>query len=248
MIELLCSRCETANAVPDETRSWAVRCASCEGDLAASRQVLYLVADSPALGGPQTRRGLQQAVTRGILRPDMWISEEGGPWFRSRERPDLFEHPPRVRAPAAARRRPASRATPRESRRASGAVPGSVLAMAILNQIGGAILLILTIPAFAILASLSGAAALAAVAFLLIPGVVLFGLASGLKKGSGAAQVIQLCFAGLLGVYMLFAIAEGPPLLALLGLGIVALPFFLLLNREAREFFRGGSGDFRPYS
>jgi len=237
MLELHCTACGRANAVTDAQKLDDRRCAECAGSLDEERPVRYFVADRGHSHGPLLYRDLVHGVAMRTLTPDMLLSEESGPWVRAAERSDLFPYAP------TGTHRSASRApVPREH---VPAPPGPVQTMAVLQFLLGILSLVLSFVGFAFLASFHAVAEGFGVLLLLVViGVGHILMAKGLRSRSVVARNLQLGLAVLAGSSLLVQLAEGQGGAFALLLGLfVALPFLLLLNAEARAWFKGEDAD-----
>lgn len=245
MLELRCPACGRANTVLDDSALDRVRCAECAGALQRDTWIRYRVAGPGRGWGAQVHSDLLFRVSGGSLTPSMRLSEEGGPWFRAGEREDLF-----AAAPPTVRRTPAH-APSRGMRplrvgrtRSAGVrrrVPDSVAAMASLCKLLGILILLLAVGGFFLAASFGAAGAGMTVFFVLIGlGWAQIAIGDALKRGAAAARAIQLGFAVLAGIIYLYGAGEGAggPFLLLGGM-FVAMPFLLLLNKEANAWFDG---------
>ena len=237
MRELRCPACGRANVVDAEASLDRVRCAACEGALDGEYEVRYFVAEGRHVRGPQVRRALAHSAALGTLRPDMLLSEEGGPWVLAAERADLFEGvrvPPPYRHVVAQRRLRTSIGGVRR-------IPGGVNTMAALDVIGAVFFLLLGIASLAVAGTMRGAGGVlgASLLFFLVS-FVLFALRKQLRLGSLVARNVQLVLATLACILVLAWVVNGLPLgIALLGALAAALPFALLRSRDANAFFRG---------
>ncbi len=251
MLELRCPACGRANAVLDEAALDEVRCAACTGALDEGHQVRYRVAGPGRGWGTQVYSDLLFRVAGGTLGPRMRISEEGGPWFRAGERDDLFAAAPegvrRQKAHAAPRGQKPARVPWERSTRAARAkrrhasAPGSVATMAGLCKTLGIVILLLAVGGFFLAASL-GAAGGGMLVFLILLGLGWgqIAIGGGLQRASVAARNAQLGLAVVAGGIYLLALGDGAPgPFILLGGMFVAIPFFLLLNKEAKAWFAG---------
>ena len=227
MLELRCPTCRATNEVREHAPLDRVRCARCEGALDDDRKVRYFVATPQRVLGPEVRHELEERIELRMIGPDTWISEEGGPWFRAAEREDLFA---RLRRPAPRRRSPA----PLEHRRRASHVPGTVMAMAVIDIVAAALVLLLAIVALAFGAGSLGAMVLLPVLILVFLGLGLLSLSNALRRGSLAARNLQLALALVSGLLILMIGTPGSTLVALV---FMALPAVLLMSAEARVFF-----------
>jgi len=237
MLELHCTACGRANAVTDAQLLDDRRCAECEEALDEERPVRYFVADRGHSHGPLVYRDLVHGVAMRTLTPEMLLSEENGPWVLAAERSDLF---PSSRPVA---RRSASRAP--VPRKRAAAPPGPVQTMAVLQFLMGILFLVLSFVGLAFVASWGGVGEGYSVLLLLVViGVGHILMAKGLRNRSVVARNLQLGLAGLAGLSLLVQLAEGQGGAFALLLGLfVAMPFPLLLNAEARAWFKGEDAD-----
>ena len=233
--QLRCPSCARTNDVPKGVTVADVRCASCASGLDVDKEVCYFVATGPDVVGPLAFSAVRAWIKAGNLEADMLFSEEGGPWTKGEELPELFPRGgalPRMSPVRVERERPTTPTAARDGRRR---VPGTVRAMSILDYLMTGIFLL----AFGVATSFGESGG----AFLSLALAIGHGaLGAGLVRGAQIARFLQLALVGLAALGLLRLLFAGMPVgLAFLGLIFVLIPVLLLVNRGANAFFAGGA-------